>query len=155
MIKKPLVVTNGQIEQLQAGDQLASPDLTNAQNGNAAALVIGTPVYVSAGDTVDKAKADAASTKDVFGLVADVSIAIAGSGAIQTDGSLVATTTQWDAVTGQTGGLTPGAIYYLSAATAGMLTTAAPTADGHYVAPVGKAKSTTELEITILSTIKL
>ncbi len=155
MIKKALVITNGQIEQLQAGDRLASPDLTTATNGNAGALPIGTPVYVSAGDTVDKAKADAAGTKDVFGLVADVTIAIAGSGAIQTDGSLVATTGQWDAVTGQTGGLTPGSFYYLSAATAGMLSPNAPTMDGQFVAPVGKAKSTTELEITILSTIKL
>ena len=155
MIKKPLVITNGQIEQLQAGDRMASPDVTTAINGNAGSIVIGTPVYVSAADTVDKAKADAGSTKNVFGLVADLTIATTVAGAIQTDGSLVASTAQWDAVTGQTGGLTPGALYYLSAATAGMLTTTAPTADGHYVAQVGKALSSTEMEISILSTIKL
>lgn len=153
--KKPLVITNGQIEQLQAGDNLTSKDLFDRLNNSGGALVKGTPVYVPTAGEVDKAKADAASTKDVFGLVADTSIADTASGGIQTDGVLSATTAEWDAVTGQTGGLTPGAIYFLSATTAGMLTTTAPTTDGHFVCRVGLALSTTELEITFHAPIKL
>lgn len=155
MIKKPLVITNGQIEQLQAGDRMGSETLFNRVNANAGSLVIGTPVYVPSALNVDKARANAAGTKEVLGLVADVSIATTASGAIQTDGILVATTAQWDAVTGQVGGLTPGSIYFLDSAAAGKLTATAPTADGEYVARIGLATSTTELEISILTPIKL
>jgi hypothetical protein len=154
-IKKPLVITNGQIEQLQSGDRLASGDLFNRLNANAGSLVIGTPVYVPAAGSVDKARANAASTKDVLGLIADVSVATNTQGAVQSDGVLEATTAQWDAVTGQTGGLTPGAIYFLDAAATGKLTPTAPTADGEFVCRVGLALSTTELEISILTPIKL
>lgn len=155
MIKKPLVITNGQLEQLQAGDRMGSDTLFNRTNVNAGALVIGTPVYVPSAGDVDKARANATATKDVLGLIADVSVPAATPGAVQTDGVLVATTTQWDAVTGQTGGLTPGSVYFLDAATAGKLTVTAPTADGEFVARVGLATSTTELEISILTPIKL
>lgn len=154
-VRKPLVIVNGQVQQLQAGDTIEHPDLYSRTNNNAGAIVIGQAVYVDGAGTVDLAQADALSTSEVLGLVADVSIAAAASGGILTDGRLVATTTQWDAVTGQTGGLTPGAKYYLSAATAGMLTTTAPNVDGNVVAPVGKALSTTEMEINIEHTILL
>ena len=40
---------------------------------------------------------------------------------------MVATTAQWDAVAGTTGGLAFGANYFLSAGTAGLLTATAPT----------------------------
>lgn len=154
-IKKALVITNGQIEQLQAGDTLAHPDLFSRINGNAGSLVIGAPVYVSADDEVDKARANAAGTKDVLGLVADTSIATTVAGTVQSDGVLTATTGQWDAITGGSGGLVANTIYFLSAATAGMLTATAPVADGEFVCRVGLALSPTELEITILTPIKL
>lgn len=154
-VKKPLVITNGQIQQIQAGDSLASENIYNRTNNNAGAIVIGQPVYVDGAGTVDLAQADALATANVLGLVADVSIAAAASGGIQTGGRLTATTGQWDAVTGQVGGLTPGAKYFLDPATAGMLTTTAPTTDGEVVAAVGEALSTTELEIDIDQTILL
>lgn len=153
--KKPLVLNNGQIEQLQAGDNLSSKDLFDRLNNTGGALVKGTPVYVPLAGEVAKARANATGTKNVFGLVADASIADAASGGIQTDGVLTATTAEWDAVTGQSGGLTTDAVYFLSAATAGMLTTTAPTADGHFVCRVGLALSPTELEITFHAPIKL
>lgn len=159
MFKKPLCIYDGQIQQLQAGDTLdasaAEVDVIEMTNGEASSIVIGAPVYVSAASTVMKAQADASGTVDVLGLVAETTIASAASGSIQTDGVLAATTAQWDAVTGGLGGLTAGAKYYLDPDTAGMLTTTAPTTVGDFVAPIGKALSTTEFEITIGSTVKL
>ena len=154
-VKKPLVITNGQIEQLQSGDQLANANLITRTNNNAGAIVIGQPVYADGAGTVDLAQADAQSTIRVAGLVADASIAAAASGSILVDSVLVATTGQWDAVTGQTGGLTPGADYFLDESSAGGLTTTAPTADGDFVVRVGHALSTTEFEIEIQQPVKL
>ena len=159
MLRKPLVINGGQIEQLQAGDTLdastGAVDVVQATNANASPIVIGAPVYPSVAGSVDLAKADAQATVQVLGLVKDTSIASAASGAIQTDGILSATTAQWDAVTGGTGGLTVGGVYYLDAANAGKLTSTAPTTGGQFVVRVGLAMSTTELDISIAAPIKL
>ena len=157
--RKPLVMVNGRIRQLQAGDtldaQVSEVDVVQQINGNAGAIVIGMAVYTTVADTVDKARANAYATSEVLGLVKDASIASAATGMIQTDGVLVATTGQWDAVTGQVGGLTVGAIYFLSPTTAGHLTTTAPSAVGELVARIGKAISTAELELTIEQPVEL
>lgn len=157
--KKPLVITAGQIEQLQAGDTLdaavSEVDVVSKTNDNAGPIVIGAPVYQKSDGDVDLGRANAQGTVQLLGLVKDVSIAAAGSGLIQTDGVLVATTGQWDAVTGGSGGLTAGSAYYLDAATAGLLTTTAPTSVGQFVVRVGLAISTTEMEISIMPPIKL
>ena len=157
--RKPLVINNGQIQQIQSGDVLdavvSEVDLVSLTNNNAGAIVIGMPVFSDDADDVDKAQADAVATVEVIGLVQDTSIAAAASGFIQTDGVLTATTGEWDAVAGTTGGLTAGAIYFLSAATAGNLTETAPTTAGQFVLRVGKALSTTEMEISISQPIKL
>jgi len=152
-LKKPLVISGGQIQQLQSDDTLdatiSEQEVINLTNGNVGSIVIGTPVYISAANTVDKAKADASGTKDVVGLVKDASISPSGSGAILTSGVLSATTEQWDAVAGTTGGLDAGTIYYLDAATAGKITDTAPTTVGQYVVKIGVAISTTELKLDI------
>lgn len=153
--KKPLVLTGGQIEQLQAADYIAQADLLQQTNGNAGAIVIGTPVYSSANDTVDKAKADAVGTVNVIGLVAEVSIATGVVGAIQGNGILSATTGQWDAVAGTAGGLTKDVIYYLDAATAGKLTSVAPSVAGQFVKEIGIGISTTEMSINSNRRVKL
>lgn len=154
-IKKPLVITDGQIEQLQAGDQLENANLLVRTNSNAGAIVIGQPVYSDSGTTVDLAQADAQGTIRVIGLVADASIANAASGGVLVDGVLTATTGEWDAVTGEIGGLTAGANYFLDAASAGALTQTAPTVTGEFVVRIGHALSTTELEIEVQQPIKL
>jgi hypothetical protein len=61
----------------------------------------------------------------------------------------------WDAVTGGSGGLTPGAVYYLSATTAGRITTTPPTGDGEYVVRIGRALEATVMEVKIEPPIKL
>lgn len=124
-----------------------------ATNGEASAISIGRAVYVSAGDTVKLAIANAPTTKNTVGLVFDSSINSGASGNVALAGTLTATTTQWDAVTGQTGGLTVGAKYYLSNTTAGALTTTAPTTG--YVAPIGVALSTTKMVLNIGPTVRL
>jgi len=104
---------------------------------------------------VKKAKADASGTKDVMGLVQQASITNGVAGMVLVNGVLTATTTQWDAVFGTTGGLTFKTRYYLSAATAGIATATAPTTTGQYVVELGIALSTTELMVDIKSPILL
>lgn len=158
-VRKPLVIVNGQVQQLQAADTIDVPTsggtIISAENGNAGSIVIGAPVYVSDDDEVDKARANAIGTSHVAGLVRDASIAAAATGTIQTDGVLTATTAEWDAVTGETGGLTAGARYFLDAATAGKLTQTAPTTVGQTVVKVGKALSTLSMIIDIEEAILL
>ncbi len=157
--RKPLVINAGQVQQLQAGDTLDAAvtqvDVVSMTNAESVTIVIGAPVYVFSASNVKKAKADASGTSKVIGLVRDVSVAASASGVIQTDGVLVATTVQWDAITGGSGGLTAGSRYYLDPATGGMLTLTAPTTVGQFVCPIGIALSTTDLEITIGDVIGL
>lgn len=149
--RKPLVIISGLVQQLPTGDTLDAPvsevDVIALTNGSSSAATIGTPVYISAANTFQPSRANAALTAKVLGLVRDASVAASSQGIVQTDGVLAATTAQWDAITGQTGGLTSGATYFLSAAVAGKLTTTAPTATNEYVLAVGEAISTTTLEI--------
>ena len=56
--------------------------------------------------------------------------------------------TDWTPVAG-TAALTPGLPYFLSVATAGRITTTAPSAPGEYVVLVGRALSATELDVDI------
>jgi len=116
-------------------------------NGEAAAIAIGQAVYVSGAGAVKKALANAVATKDVLGLVLDTTIASAGVGNIAVEGIVTATTAQWDAVTGQTGGLTAGAAYFLDNVTTGKITTVAPTSG--FLARVGLAISTTQFKIGV------
>lgn len=159
-LRKPLVINAGQVQQLQSGDTLDAPQAGGDQvvltNDEASPVVIGAPIYIDAVDGFKKAQANASGTKDVKGLVAkSPSITNATSGAVQTSGVLVATTTQWDAVTGQSGGLTFNTRYYLDPSTSGKLTITGPTTVGQYVAEVGLAISTTELDISIKSPVLL
>lgn len=119
--------------------------LTNKESG---AVVIGTPVYSFAAGQIKKARANAAGTGKAIGLVKATSIAADEAGDVQVEGILTATTAQWDVVTGGSGGLTAGSTYYVSAATAGLLTTSAP-ANPNYITPVGIALSTTQMKILI------
>jgi hypothetical protein len=151
-LKKPLVIYSGLPGQIISTDTLDVPgvaagDVVQQTNDEAGPIVIGTPVYNDANDGVKKAKGDASGTKDVMGLVKDVSITNAVAGAIQTTGILAATTAQWDTVFGTSGGLTKGTRYFLSAATSGLGTSTAPSTVGQFVVLLGIALSTTELSL--------
>jgi hypothetical protein len=150
---KPLVITAGQVEQLQPGDRLDLSNSATKINSTGSTLNKCTPVYVT-GNNATPAQADAQATTRVAGLVAETTVN-GDPVEVFTDGVFVATTGEWDAVTGQTGGLTVGADYWLSEATAGRLTTTAPDADGDFVARTGHALSPTELDVEIAQPIKL
>jgi len=126
----------------------------DVENDNAGSIVIGQVVYISGAASVDLAQANAIGTAQAFALVQDTSISSGVSGFVQLEGILEATTGEWDAVTGQVGGLTIGSTYYLSTTVAGGLTTVAPTSSG-LVVQVGKALSTTRFDISIRRPIRL
>ncbi len=152
-LRKPLVIISGIVQQISSSDTLdavvSEVDAVIKQNGNAGAIVCGCPVYVKSATTYDKAQANAGTTAGMLGFQKDVSVAAGGNGTIQTDGILALTTAQWDAITGGSGGLAFGTVYYLDPATAGKITATAPSTVGQYVVPVGRALSTTELDISI------
>ena len=150
-LRKPLVVIAGQVTQLSDSDTLDAyideVELTNADNSNASAIVKGQVVYADGAGTCDKAQADSASTSILFGFVTDTTVAAAATAQIQTEGIITATTTEWDAVSDETGGLDAGDVYYISPTVAGEITAVAPSTATQLVAAVGLALSTTELQI--------
>lgn len=160
-LKIPLVVgSDGLAQQLQAGDTVSIATTTTqiraVTNGeSSAAIVIGAPVYASAADTVKRGQANAKSTSQLAGLGFDASTTAAAVGNIITSGVLVATTTQWDAVAGTTGGLAFGTKYFLDPANPGKITSTVPTTVGQCVTLVGVALSTTELELLLRDPILL
>ena len=153
--------SDGQLQQLQAGDTLGAPvntpSIRGMTNGEAsAAIVIGTPIYEAAADSVKRGQANAKATSGITGLVYDASIAAGASGNVATGGVLVATTAQWDAVvTGETGGLIAETNYFLDPVNVGKLTATPPTTVGQVNALIGVGLSTTELLITLQRSILL
>ena len=145
--RKPLVLVSGGYQQLQSGDTLdASVTETEVQvwtNDDAGNHVIGDVVYIDAADGVKKAKADASGTTKAIAF-ATATISNGTTGAYKTSGTLAGLT-----------GLTAGATYYLSAATAGAMTATAPSTLGQYVVRLGIAVSTTEFYIDIEPAILL
>lgn len=148
----PLVIVNGQVEQLQAGDSITVASAQYSSdvftNGHATdPLTICTPVFMSAANTADFGQANALSTSGIVGLWLDASTPAGDTGICVLSGRMTATTAQWDAVAGTTGGLTAGVIYFLSPATKGKITAVAPTAVGQIVMPIGRAISPTDMEL--------
>jgi hypothetical protein len=121
------------------------PDLSQHTVTFDSTMVSGQPVYVSGNNSVDAALADNVTTSEVVGLVL-TGASSGNSGVILTEGSI--TKADWTAVVGSAS-LTPAATYYLSDTTAGALTVTAPTLRGRYVVRVGKALSTTVMDIEI------
>ena len=145
--RKPLVLVSGEIQQLQSGDTLSAAtsevDVVSLTNGDVGAHALGEVIYISAASTGKKAKADAGATVHAMAF-ATGAVSAGASGVYQTDGILAGLTA-----------LTAGAVYYLSAATAGAMSTTAPSSTGEYVVRLGIAISTTELEISFCRAILL
>jgi hypothetical protein len=97
------------------------------------AIAIRDIVYISAADKVKKAKGDAVATSEAIGFATN---AAADLGAVSVRNQGV--------VTGFSS-LTPGAKYYVSAATAGLITSTIPNGAGHIIMQVGYAKNTTDI----------
>ena len=115
----------------------------DAENKSGGTLAAGIAVAThSSGSGTVKAIATGFATMAV-GLVA-ASTANAVSGAVQTTGPF--TLGNWTAITGTTE-LTARGRYYLSATTAGMLTTTAPSTGGQVIQLVGVAISPSTLDL--------
>lgn len=123
-------------------------------NANAGTMPPGTPVYCSASGAMNLAKAAAAATAECIGLV-PAAVLAAAIGLAQEVDSVTLTTAQWDAVAGTTGGLTPGTRYFLSAATAGLLTATAPSTAGQFVVSIGTALTSTIMRLRVQPPIGL
>jgi hypothetical protein len=146
-IRKALVLVGGEIQQLQSGDTLAGPiaetEIQQWTNGDAGSHALGDVVYISAADTVKKAQANAAGTKEAIAF-ATGTVANGAVGGYQSAGLLAGLT-----------GLTAGTIYYLDSASPGGKVTTAPSTAGQYVVRLGIAVSTTEFLIDIRRPILL
>ncbi len=159
-LKKALVLYNGEIAQLQSGDNLQLPITgvieVNLTNDEASPVIIGSAIYIDANSGFKKAKADASGTSKCIGLVnVSPSITNGVSGSVAVGGILAADTAQWDAIAGTSGGLIFGATYYLSSITTGAITATAPSTVGQYVVEIGEALSTMEMRLNIKSRILL
>src|SRR5574342_12367 len=105
--------------------------------------LIGMVMVPSTSDTVTPAIADGlAASANGVGILIALGV---GGGTVQTNCLVVLTTAQWDAVTDQVGGLTPGATYYVSPTTRGHMTTTRPSATGTFTTQVGVALDPTTL----------
>lgn len=153
MIKKPLVLTDGRLEQLQAGDTLLpSPDVIEVINGETVNFIAPGCVYLSGASTCKYAQANTDLTYPAIGMIIE-EIAPGNTGLIQLSGILTLPTAAWDLATGETGGLTPGAIYFLSDTVIGSIRQIAPS--NGYVLEMGRAFSSIDFEIKIGIPIKL
>jgi hypothetical protein len=123
--------------------------VVQAFNSTGSPLVQGAPVYISGSGSVAPAQANGLATSGVLGIANQI-IAPSATGGVVVMGPLVLTTAQWDAVvTGESGGLTTGSLYFLDPVAAGKLTATAPSTPGQVVTLIGRAMSPTTLVITI------
>jgi hypothetical protein len=155
-IKKPVVLTLGELEVLQSGDTIdldTSCNNITLSNTSGGAFVPGQPVFASAAGEIDLADADTDAASKVIGLTKEA-IADASTGLVCTDGSVTLTTGEWDAAAGTVGGLAFGAQYFLSD-TAGAVTATAPSASPKRVVKVLIGLSTVIGLIQIHQRIKL
>ncbi len=106
-------------------------------------VTMGNAVYTDSGGEVQAAKADAAATSDAIGIVVAVNEP-AETTAGNDDAVTVCT---FGPVAGFTS-LTPGAIYYVSDATAGAIVTPGTTGAGKWLKSIGYAESATVLFVT-------
>lgn len=106
--------------------------------------VVGTPVVVNADETTKPANANT----EIFavGLVTAIdSSGILPRVTVRTAGAVILTADEWDEVTGGSGGLTAGSLYFLDDVANGGLVDAAPVASGTFVCQVGTAINETTL----------
>lgn len=139
--------TTGQIAALGGSATI----LVNASGGGVAP---GTVVYINGAGQFGAAIASSYSTAGAVAFATN-QIPVSAAGKVATAGGLQLTTAQWDAITGGSGGLVPGLLYFLSPASAGKITTTPPTTPGQLVVVVGRALSPTVMLVAIQTPIQL
>jgi hypothetical protein len=128
--------------------------IAGASDDHPTEFPIGTPVTVSdvANGTVVPGLADDIDTATITGLAITPGV-VGDRVKVQTHGPLTLTTAQWDEITGGTGGLIHGLVYFLS--TDGGMTDTAPTTPGDVVTQIGIGLSPTDLMIQISPAVLL
>lgn len=132
----------------------ASP-WTPLTNNEAVNVPMCTPVYSDGNGTFKMAVADGSAKAVVVALVVDVVIKPGALGNVLSSGIVTATTQQWDAVCGTSGGLPASTRFFLSATTPGMLTSVAPGTPGQDDVVVIDTLSTTQGKISLQTRIGL
>ncbi len=155
--KYPLVVdtSNGIIRELAADEYLLDQTDNGTRTADTSPLTIGHAVYQTAtANIVNGAQADALATAEAVGLALE-SVLAGAAVRVHTNGDMVLTTAQWDAITGGTTGLAPGSAYFLDAAIYGNLSTTPPSASGQFIQYLGTAVSTTKMHVAPVRPIGL
>jgi hypothetical protein len=127
----------------------SSAELPTADNES---FVPGAPVLISTFSGLHLALAGAAgsfSGQSILGLATGTADEDGSEIGWQFLGNFEQPAAAWEAVTGESVGLTAGSRYYVDSVTAGQLTKIKPTAGGTYVILVGIAVSATELQLQI------
>lgn len=133
----------------ESGDTVTS---YSAENKGSATFAIGAALAVhSSGSGVLLAHAGSSPPRRCVGL-ASVGVAVGVAETVVTEG--VFSLADWSAVTGSAA-LASGSSYYLDPATVGRLTATAPSSVGQIVQQVGRAVSTTQLDLEIEDPILL
>lgn len=124
--------------------------LAGATTGHLVSFPIGTPVAPSRLADRVVVPADASPGANAFSAIGLASTpGIVGDHVVvQSQGVLTLTSSQWDVITGGSGGLTRGLPYYLSSTVRGRLTTSQPLS-GNFLVRVGIALSATDFLILI------
>lgn len=118
-----------------------------ATNADTATIFPGMPLVVVGDNLVKRASAASFGLANVDGIAFSIS-PVATPVIFRSQGRITLTPSDWDLITGESGGLFPGAIYYLALG-AGMLTSSAPFLPGQAVVHIGKAFSPGSLIIEI------
>ncbi len=153
---------SGTVRQIANTDDVAALASTTASaaptvvtNNETQNITLGQPVCGAVDLSVILADAGVAGKQNVIGLISTISIdGSGGTGNMLSTGLITGTTVQWDAVTGQIGGLTPFATYFLDVG-GGRITATPPFDTGLYICAIGQAISSTVLSIQIARPITL
>ena len=130
----------------------AGNSIVTKTNADTVTAISGMLVFAFGAGTFKLGRADSVNTCEIAGMMIE-DVLSNGSGRFQCNGEVTLTTAQWDAVTGATGGLTPGATYFLSNTNSGKMTSTVPSSG--VIARVGVALDTTKFLVKIESTIQL
>jgi hypothetical protein len=139
------------IASLESSSPAAQLDVFSAPNGETSSMIPG-QVVSTFNNSVSFARASSELAASVQGLV------VGGAGPtlpvrVQCAGAVELTEAEWDAASGSSGGLVPGARYYLDVA-AGRMTAVAPTAPGTFVTALGRAITSTLFVLRVCAYIQ-
>lgn len=139
-------------------DNLQSGNRTFTKiNGSTLPMLKGMAVYITQA-TPDECKPGVATsyaTSCIVGLIADAMVPATVAGELSSKGMLEKPIDDWDIITGEVGGLSPGKDYFLRHDMTGGITSTPPVGENQFVVKVGKAISSTLLDVDIETPIQL